>query len=181
MCPHVQQPLDAPWSDQEPAFDLAFPAIPSPSPDLLAAVGEESLRALVTCHHQRLRRSSIGDRFPADAKNFDAVVQRISNFIVDTARGFPPFAQSQGGRWLRIRHFPITIDETARNVWLAELLAAFDDVEFPQQARSALWLWLEALSIAIINRRTMISQPRRYPFADAPAALRPFTRASQQK
>ena len=178
MCPENQPPSDVPSSGLEAAYDLAFPAIPPLTPEVLSVAGEESLRALVKHHHERLRRSGIGDRFPADAKRFDAVVERIAKFVVDTARGTPPYAPAREREWLRSRHFPITIDEPARNVWLAELLAAFDDVCFPPSARRALWSWAEALSIVIINRRTMLSQPRRYPFADAHAALRPFIRSN---
>lgn len=171
-------PADTPPGDHEPGFDLVLPAIALPSSDIMTIAGEEALRALVKHHHQRLRRSSIGDRFPADERSFDAVVGRIANFIVNTVRGSPPFAPDQGRTWLRVRHFPFLIDETARNVWLAELLASFDEVGFPRKAQEALWVWLEALSIVIINRRTTITQPRRYAFADAAAALRPFIRTT---
>ena len=177
----MQPPTDLSSSDPDAAFDLAFPAIPPLSSAVLAIAGEDGLRSLVRHHHDRLHRSGIGDRFPTDAKRFAAVVERIANFIVDTARGAPPYAPSRERQWLRGRHFPITIDEAARNVWLAELLAAFDDVDFPHQARPELWTWVEALSIVIINRRTMMSQPRRYPFAEAPAALRPFIRSDWRR
>lgn len=180
MCPDIQQPADTPSNDQEADFDLVFPAIPPLASEVLSVAGEAALRGLVRRHHERLRGSSIGDRFPADVQRFDAVVERIANFIVDTARGSPPHVPSRARTWLRSRHLPITIDEPARNVWLAELLAAFDDVDFPPAARSALWSWLEALSIVIINRRTMMSQPCRYLLADAPAALRPFQRSGQR-
>jgi len=176
MCAKKLQPTEPAPAEQAAAFDLVFPAIPALAPDLLSLAGEEPLRALVKRHHERLRRSGVGDRFPSDDKRFDAVVRRIANFVVDTARGTPPYAPGREREWLRFRHFPITIDEPARNVWLAELLAAFDDVDFPPAARLVLWNWVEAFSIVIINRRTMMSQPRRYPFANAPAALRQFVR-----
>lgn len=151
--------------------DLEFPSVPSLSPMLFAVVGEVSLRALVRCHHERLRNSSIGHLFPADQDRFTAVVERIADFFVGSAAGLSKFAQSHGSLWLRAQHFPITIDETARNVWLAEILCAFDDVGFPDEARLEYWDWVEALSIFVINRRTMITQPRRYSLAEAPMAL----------
>ena len=156
------------------AFDLAFPPIPSPPPTLFAVVGEATLRALVKRHHDRLRDSSVGCLFPADPDHFAAVVERIGQFIVEETAGAARLAQAQGQTWLRAQHLPITIDETARNVWLAKLLLAFDDVGFPAAARLDYWNWMEALSILIINRRTMVTQPRRYPLADAATALRPF-------
>jgi hemoglobin len=158
--------------------DLAFPSIPWPSPEFLAAIGEATLHALVKCHHERLRKSSIGPLFPADPKRFDAVVERIGNAIVATVQGASRIAESNGHIWLRAQHFPLAIDESARNVWLAEMLGAFDDVGFPDGARLEYWNWVEALSIVVINRRTMISQPRRYPFAGARETLSPFMRQS---
>jgi truncated hemoglobin YjbI len=156
------------------SFDLAFPPIPSPSSGRLAAAGEAALRLLVERHHERLRDSSVGRLFPADPRSFDAVVDRIADFVVDAANGASAAVAANDYTWLRAVHLPITIDETARNVWLAELLATFDDIQFPAEARAELWNWAEALSIMLLNRRTMITQPRRYPFADARAALRPF-------
>lgn len=162
-------------------FDLAFPSIPLPSPKVFASVDEGLLRSLVSCQHDRLRHSSIGDLFPVEPKRFSAVVERIATFIVETTRGSAEYGHSHGATWFRTRHLPITIDETARNVWLAAMLAAFDDVGLPQDARLEFWNWVEALSIRVINRRTMIGQPRRYPLAEAPAMLRPFMVSSSRK
>jgi hemoglobin len=161
-------------------YDLVFPPIPSPSPSAFTAVGETSLRALVRCQHERLRNSSIGDLFPADPKRFAAVVEKIATYVVETVSGSSPFVQSHGLTWFRTRHLPLTIDETARNVWLAAMLGAFEDVGFPDEARLEYWNWVEALSIRAISRRTMIGQPRRYPLAEAPTALRPFMGASRK-
>lgn len=154
--------------------DLVFPMPPVPSPDFLATVGEDALRALVHCHHDLLRRSSIGDLFPRDPQRFAAVVERIATFIVESVGGLPEHSTPGGLTWFRSRHLPLTIDETARNVWLSALLVAFDDVRFPAAARLEFWSWVEALSIRAITRRTMVGQPSRYSLEDASAALRPF-------
>lgn len=174
MSADMKQPHSDQLRREDVSFDLAFPPIPSPSSGCLAAVGEAALRALVERHHERLRLSSVGRLFPADARSFSAVVRRIGDFVVEAAGGSSPLVEANDYTWLRAQHLPITIDETARNVWLAQLLAAFDDVQFPADARTEFWNWAEALSIMLINRRTMITQPRRYPLAGAVGALRPF-------
>jgi hemoglobin len=173
----MSRPADIPNADE---VDLVFPLPPLPAPSLYAAVGEEGLRGLVRHHHELLRRSSIGDLFPRDPKRFAAVVERIATFIVETARGSQEFAQAHGLTWFRTRHLPLTIDETARNVWLGALLAAFDDVGFPGTAREAFWNWVEALSVRAITRRTMVGQPRRYPLVEAHEALRPFVESARR-
>jgi hemoglobin len=169
--------------DNKPAqpeveFDLALPPTSPPSAKLLAACREAALRKLVTHHHDLLRASSIGDLFPRDAKRFAEVVERIADFVVAMAQGVPEYAESHGPTWFRVRHLALTIDETARNVWLGALLVAFDDVGFPNAARLEFWNWVEALSVRAVTRRTMIGQPRRYPLAEAPDALQAFMGAS---
>lgn len=173
----MPRPPVAKSNQEEFEVDLVFPMPPVPSPAFLSAVGEDALRALVHCHHELLRRSSIGDLFPRDPKRFAAVVERIATFVVNSVSGWPEHAETHGLTWFRSRHLPLTIDETARNVWLSALLAAFDDVKFPVAARLEFWTWVEALSIRAITRRTMVGQPRRYPLADAPTALSPFVEA----
>lgn len=160
--------------------DLLFPAPPTPSAAALAAVGEDALRELVRHHHDLLKKSSIGDLFPANPQRFAAVVERIATFMVETMRGNASFADAHGLTWFRSRHLPLTIDETARNVWLGALLASFEQLDFPEPARSELWAWVEALSIRAITRRTMVGQPRRYPLAEAAESLRPFVESARQ-
>lgn len=160
--------------------DLLFPAPPIPSTAALAEAGEDALRNLVRHHHELLRMSSIGDLFPRNPERFAAVVERIATFIVESMRGNAAFADAHGLTWFRSRHLPLTIDETARNVWLGALLATFDDLDFPESARSQLWAWVEALSIRAITRRTMVGQPRRYPLAEAAESLRPFVESARR-
>jgi hemoglobin len=72
---------------------------------------------------------------------------------------------------MRKRHYPFTIDEAARDIWLRQLWWAFDDVGFPSQIREEYWNWVEAFSIRMINRRTQRAQPQRYPFREVPTTL----------
>jgi hemoglobin len=174
----MSRPTGAKSSREEVEFDLVFPPLPLPSPAVFAAVGEAAFRDLVQRHHERLRQSSIGDLFPSDPRRFAAVVERIATFMVETTNGSTQYVDTHGPIWFRTRHLPLTIDETARNVWLAALLATFDEVDFPEPARLEFWNWVEALSIRAITRRTMVGQPRRYSLAEAPTALRPFMGAS---
>lgn len=176
----MSRPSAAESSHEEFEADLIFPLSPAPSPATFAAVGEEPLRELVRHHHELLRRSSIGDLFPRDPKRFDAVVEHIAEFVVNSVFGRPEGVGTRGLTWFRSRHLPLTIDETARNVWLGALLASFDEVGYPKAARVELWNWVEALSIRAITRRTMVGQPRRYPLAEAPEALGPFVESARR-
>lgn len=122
------------------------------------------LRALVQRHHRRLKDSSAGALFPADAERFLAGVERSADYVVEACGGPAYFTTSQGKPCMRRRHFPFTIDEKAREIWLGELWLAFDDVNFPEDVRREYWEWVEPFSIRMINRRTQRDQPRRFPF-----------------
>lgn len=160
------------WEEQ--SIELAFPPVPLPSRRVFATAGETMLRALVKRHYERLRDSSIGHLFPLNQEQFSAGLARTADFIVEATGGPPRFTPLHGHVCMRTRHFPFTIDEAARDVWLAQMLLAIDDVGFPPEIRLEFWNWVEALSIRMINRRTMDAAPRRYPYAEAPITLSPY-------
>ncbi|WP_077298460.1 hypothetical protein [Aquaspirillum sp. LM1] len=70
---------------------------------------------------------------------------------------------------MRTRHFPFTIDESAREVWLTLLWQAMQDTDFSSAAREEYWNWMEPFSLRMVNRRTTKAQPVRWAFADMPA------------
>ncbi len=151
--------------------ELECPRVPFPSRRIFAVAGEMMLRALVLRHHQRLYESPLRTLFPADRKRFLAGVTRAADYAIETSGGPKYFTPHHGKPCMRKRHFPFTIDESAREIWLRELWWAFDDVGFPPQLREEYWDWVEPFSIRMINRRTQRAQPRRHPFADVPSTL----------
>jgi len=165
---------------KEAASDLEFPPVPFPSSRVFAVAGEPRLRALVMRHHERLRDSSVGHLFPPDPIRFAAGVERSADFIVEATGGPTRYTSLNGPSCMRTQHFPFTIDEQARDVWLAQMLLALDDVGFPDEIRLEFWNWVEAMSIRMVNRRTMRPQPNRYPWLEAPIKLFPFMTASRQ-
>ncbi|OHX35974.1 hypothetical protein BJL95_02740 [Methylomonas sp. LWB] len=150
---------------------LEFPAVPFPSRRVFEVAGASLLRALVRRHHQRLLNTPIGHLFPKDPARFAAGVEKTADFIVEATGGPALFTANHGHTCMRSRHFPFTIDELAREIWLAQLLSAFDDVGFPDEVREEYWNWVESLSIRVINRRTMRAAPRRIPLAGAATEL----------
>lgn len=149
--------------------ELDCPPVPFPSRRVFAAAGERLIRALVRRHHERLRVSAVAALFPTEPAAFSALVERSADYFVEACGGSAYFTSSQGKPCMRGRHFPFTIDERAREVWLEQLWLAFDDVDFPAAVRREFWDWVEPFSIRMINRRTHRTQPRRFAF-DAVAA-----------
>jgi hemoglobin len=157
---------DAPVRIVPPAHDLEFPPVPFPSPRVLRLAGEPTLRALVLRHHERLLESPIGGLFPADPEALLRLVDRVADFVVEACGGQPKYSAANGFTCMRTRHLHVTIPESARDAWLDALWEAMDDVAFPESAREEYWTWLEAMSVRMINRRTMRDQPPRRPYSE---------------
>ena len=165
---------NSPWVGRTAAaaHDLEFPEVQFPSPDLLLQAGEDALRDLVRHHHRLLRGSAIGGLLSSDPLRFDAMVERIADFVVESCGGPPRYTEQAGEGCMRSRHFAFTIDEAGRETWLFELARALDTSRLPPAAREAYWDWAEPLSIRMVNRRTEKAQPRRYPFSWVLARVR---------
>ena len=148
----------------EASHELDFPPVPFPSRRIFDTAGEALLRKLVRRHHERLRAGPLGALFPADDKTFYVGIDRTADYIVEACGGPALFARHGGPTCMRTRHFPFTIDEAARETWLAELWQTFAEVGFPPEIRQEYWNWAEPFSLRMINRRTQRVQPLRYAF-----------------
>jgi len=157
------------WVDA--SHELDFPPVPFPSNQVFKMAGESLLRKLVRRHHERLRATHLGSLFPADDSRFYAGIEKTADYIVEACGGPANFAKHGGPSCMRTRHFPFTIDEGARETWLAELWQTFAEVGFPPEVRQEYWNWAEPFSLRMINRRTQRAQPLRYPFDMAGVAL----------
>lgn len=155
-----------------PAHDLDFPEVPLPSKRVLEVAGETALRDLVRRHHDLLRASTIGNLLSADDAMYAAAIDKIGEFVIESCGGAPTYTQKHGKPCMRIRHFPFTIDEAGRDIWLNCLWRALKESALPEEIREEYWNWMEAFSIRMINRRTTRGQPRRYPFNAVDACMR---------
>jgi|GEM_PF-614000 len=143
-----------------------FPPVPFPPARMYREVGEVKIRALVTRQHERLVESEIGHMF-ANPRTLAASVNKTIAFVIEASGGPVLFTPAFGEARMRSRHFRVTISERDRNVWLQELLAAFDDVDFPLAWRESYWRWMESFSIRMINRRTSMDLPPRFVYNEA--------------
>lgn len=146
------------------SHDLDFPEVPFPSSRVLETVGEASIRRLVRRHHDLLRVSEIGHMFSSDDAQYEAAVEKIADFVIESCGGPAAYTVKHGKGCMRTRHFPFTIDETGRDIWLNCLWFALEAAAFPPEISEEYWRWMEPFSIRMINRRTMRGQPKRYPY-----------------
>lgn len=150
--------------------DLDFPPVPFPSLRVIRSAGEALIREVVTRHHALLRASPIAGLYPADPEKFAKAVSTSADFIVEACGGSALYTPVRGITCMRTRHFPFTIDESARETWLGLLWRALEETGFPLDVREEYWNWQEAMSIRMINRRTDKAQPARFPYATMPTA-----------
>ncbi|HPF13937.1 MAG TPA: hypothetical protein PLJ12_06690 [Planctomycetota bacterium] len=100
--------------------------VPLPSREILPAVGEAGVFALLAKLYEYLEASPLRPMFAAD---MPAASRRSAAFFVQLLGGPPLYNQAYGPPRMRQRHFPFEIDGQARDLWLA----AFDRaLEFAQ-------------------------------------------------
>ncbi len=145
-------------------MDFVYPPVVFPSNKILKAIGEQKIRAMVLYHHSLLRKSSVGDMFPQDEKEFLEGTEKTAEFFIEALGGGDVFSSKHGHPALRGRHFRFTIDEKGREIWLMMYKKTLKDIEFPKECIEEFWNWIEPLSIRMINRRTTTLPPERYSF-----------------
>ncbi len=145
-------------------IDFVYPPVVFPSNKILKTFGEEAIRNMVFHHHSMLKKSSIGDMFPADEKEFLEGTQKTADFFVEALGGGDIFSSKHGHPALRGRHFRFIIDEKGREIWLMMYKKTLRDIEFPKELLEEFWNWIEPLSIRMINRRTTAVPPQRFTF-----------------
>jgi hemoglobin len=147
-------------------IDFIYPEVPFPPKTIYKEFGEENIRKMVFHHHTLLKKSFLGHLFSQDEKMFEIVTNRTAEFFME-ALGAPERYTSQYGHpHLRSRHFPFSIDEQARDIWLMFYKKTLKEVDFPKEYLKDFWEWIESLSLRMINRRTMMEAPKRYPYKD---------------
>lgn len=141
----------------EAKIDFIYPKVPFPDTCLYHTWGEENIRKMVRYHHGLLRKSAIGNLFPADDTMFTFATEKTADFFVEALGGEKGYTPVHGHPALRMRHFHITIDEKGREIWLMMYKKTINDLQMPKECIEKFWNWIEPLSIRMINRRTTVA------------------------
>lgn len=146
-------------------IDFIFPAVIFPSNKIYLQWGEKNIRTMVLHHHKLLRKSSVGNLFPKDNEKFEFATKKTADFFVEALGGGKIYTAVHGHPALRMRHFHMTVDEKAREIWLMMYKKTIKDLAMPNELREEFWNWIEALSIRMINRRTTVDEIERFPYS----------------
>ncbi len=152
--------------------DLIFPEVVFPTRRVALVAGVEKIRELVVEHHRLLWHSPLQPIFGNDEKHFWKAVELTADFHAEVCGGPKLYTQKRGHPHLRVRHFPFTIREKDRELWLDLYVEALRKVAFPLEVAEEYWQWIEALSIRMINRRSTVAPPVRIPFSTIAHQLR---------
>ena len=126
-----------------------------PPIELLVALGEPGIFALLSDFYRRLGTSEIQHMFPKDAESLEQASKKSAAFFVQLLGGRPLFSQHFGPPRMRMRHFPFEVDAAARAVWLhhfeAALAQAINHGDFPEQHRESFVAFLYGFSSWMVN------------------------------
>jgi hemoglobin len=81
------QPASQTPHTAEAKIDFVYPEVPFPSTLLFQTWGEENIRKMVRYHHQLLRKSVIGNLFPANDEMFNFATEKTADFFVEALGG----------------------------------------------------------------------------------------------
>lgn len=85
-------------------------------------------------------------------------------FLTQFFGGPHRYGQERGHPRLRMRHAPFPIDQAVRDTWLGHMLAAIDEVEIAEPARSVMRDYFERGSAFMMNTTSLsteMTQPPR--------------------
>jgi hemoglobin len=111
--------------------------------------GEPTFKKLLDAFYARVETDPVlRPMFPADlapGKHYQYL------FLMQYFGGSTRYSAERGHPRLRMRHNPFPIDQTARDHWLAHMLAAIDEVGIPEPARTEMRDYFERGSAFMIN------------------------------
>jgi hemoglobin len=119
--------------------------------DVYALIGEDGFARLTAAFYRRVPHDDIlGAMYPAH--DLAGAEQRLRDFLVGRLGGPPRYVEQRGHPRLRARHAPFTIDQAARDRWLALMREALEEAALPAEADQFLRTFLDEMSTFLINR-----------------------------
>lgn len=116
--------------------------------DLLGS--DAPFRRLVDAFYRRVEADPVlRPMFPDD---LEAGKEWQFLFLTQYFGGPARYIEQRGHPRLRMRHFPFAIDQRAADAWLGHMLAAIDEAEISEPARSGMREYFERAAPFMINR-----------------------------
>jgi hemoglobin len=121
-----------------------------PEGDLYARIGEDGFERLVAAFYAQVPHDDIlGPMYPKD--DLAGAELRLRDFLVGRFGGPPRYEQSRGHPRLRMRHHPYTLDQRARDRWVALMDRALDQAALPEDATELLRAFFHQTATFLMN------------------------------
>jgi hemoglobin len=127
--------------------------IPPAPRQVYALMGEDNITRMIHDFYAELEQSSIRELFPADMK---LSATKSVAFFVGLLGGPPLYHQRYGNPMMRARHLPFSINQAARDEWLACFEHVLADAprkyNFPAEHLEQFRDFLKGFSLWMMNR-----------------------------
>jgi hemoglobin len=127
------------------------PNVTLPDKQLLALLGEEGMRKMVSDHYDLLKESSIKDLFPKNPIALEKAKEHSADFFIQICGGPQYFNQNRGMPQLNRRHLPFKITADGREEWLNCYIQVLQKLDLPKEVLQSFWNYLEVFSKWMVN------------------------------
>lgn len=119
--------------------------------NLYSMIGEEGFARLVTAFYRQVPDDDIlGRMYPSD--DLQGAEDRLRDFLIGRFGGPQRYIERRGHPRLRMRHAPFSIDQVARDRWMALMDKAFVEAALPADAEQFLRGFLAQTATFMINQ-----------------------------
>jgi hemoglobin len=120
--------------------------------DLYARIGEEGFTRLVRAFYAQVPADDIlGAMYPKD--DLSGAEARLRDFLIGRFGGPPRYVEQRGHPRLRMRHMPFSIDQSARDRWVALMDRALIAAALPPDVIAELRVFLHETATFMMNRK----------------------------
>ncbi len=123
-----------------------------PPEQVYARIGSAGFERLIDAFYRQVAEDDIlRPMYPED--DMDGAARRLRLFLVQYFGGPTTYSQERGHPRLRARHLPFTIDQQARDRWMALMNNALTEADLPPEVVVTLQDYLENAATFMINAR----------------------------
>ena len=128
-----------------------FPDAPMPGPETFAVLGEARIRRIVDRQHRELWAGPAGRLFGPDEAGLERAIAHTADYFVEMFGGPAGYTPVRGRPMLRVRHRSFGVTSDDRWLWLRALARAMAAESVPSATATAIWAWVEPLSMRMID------------------------------
>lgn len=119
--------------------------------EVYSIIGAEGFSCLVAAFYRQVPKDEfLGPMYPA--QDLEGAEQRLRDFLIYRFGGPQSYIEQRGHPRLRARHFPFSINQTARDRWMKLMNNALAEAALPIEAEQVLRKFLDGMSTFMINR-----------------------------